>query len=79
MSKLRLFMKEVYDQNAHAFDRDIDKSLFEKGWVDLFIDELESNSHVLDVGCGRGEPIAKYLLSKGLKIKGGDYSKEMIS
>lgn len=68
----------VYEEEALSYDLQRGKSLFEKNWLDLFISKLEPESKILDVGCGSGEPIAKYLIDRGLHLVGVDYSKAMI-
>ena len=70
--------KPVYESNAKEFDEQRSKQLFERTWLDKFTSLLEKNSHILDVGCGSGEPIAKYLIELGMRIVGVDYSKGMI-
>ena len=43
-----------------------------------FCDLLPPNAHVLDIGCGTGCPIDKYLNQKGFSIVGIDISEKMI-
>lgn len=71
-------MKEVYEKNAEAFSEQRDKSLFEKKWLDIFISHLNMGDELLDVGCGTGDPITKYLINKSFKVIGIDYSPKMI-
>ncbi len=68
---------EVYEHNAQSFGEQRDKSLFEKKWLDRFLSFLEGNE-ILDIGCGSGDPIAKYLIEKNLNVTGVDYSQGMI-
>jgi len=69
---------EVYEQYAKAWDTHRSRDLFEKNWLDQFIELLPANAHVLDVGCGSGEPISQYLLQHGLKLTGLDASLKML-
>lgn len=78
LKDLELKTKEVYETNAVAFDEQRSKVLFEKKWLDKFLSHLEEGDEVLDVGCGSGEPIAKYLIENKMKVTGVDFSKEMI-
>lgn len=71
-------MKKVYEDNAEAFGEQRGKSLFEKKWLDKFILLLSKGDEVLDVGCGTGDPIAKYLIENSLNLTGTDYSEKMI-
>ena len=52
---------------------------YEKGWIDRFSALLPANGVVRDCGCGAGEPIATYLVAKGLFVVGVDSSAAMIS
>ena len=70
--------KSIYSENAVAFDKQRNKELFEKGWLDLLLDKLPPNSEILDLGCGSGEPIARYCLSRKMRITGVDFSTEML-
>ncbi len=55
----------LYERHARAFDRDRGKSLFEKPWLDRFLDLVPEGGSVLDIGCGSGEPIARHLIEPG--------------
>lgn len=52
--------------------------LYEQSWLDRFCEKLPSNTKVLDLGCGSGVPIARYLIGKGCAITGVDSSEVMI-
>lgn len=81
MKNLKLLERQtqkVYEKHAKEFDLQRDKSLFEKKWLDLFLQNLKGKREVLDVGCGSGEPIAKYFIQKNITLVGIDYSKNMI-
>lgn len=71
-------MKQVYEDNAKTFDQQRGKSLFEKKWLDLFLQTLEEKSNILDIGCGSGDPIAKYFIKNGNQVTGIDFSSSMI-
>lgn len=47
-------------------------------YLDKLINMLEPGSKILDIGCGSGIPIDKYLVDYGFKVKGIDFSKEQI-
>ncbi|WP_417517853.1 class I SAM-dependent DNA methyltransferase [Minwuia sp.] len=69
----------IYRRRADTFDRLRNRSLFEKVWLDRFLAELPSNRpHVLDLGCGMGEPIACYLIEHGCRITGVDTSSGLL-
>ncbi|MGE4422897.1 MAG: class I SAM-dependent methyltransferase [Pseudodesulfovibrio sp.] len=69
----------VYERNAAQFDRDRSKVLFERNWLKKFEDLLPENASILDVGCGTGEPIARYFIERGYDLTGVDYARSMIT
>lgn len=59
---------------------DRDRSLsIERQWLDHFVSLLPAGDAVLDIGCGHGEPIAKYLIANGYYVTGVDTSETFIS
>ncbi len=51
--------------------------LFEKTWLDRMIRQA-ANREVLDLGCGSGVPIGRYLLKKRCSVTGVDGAEAMI-
>jgi cyclopropane fatty-acyl-phospholipid synthase-like methyltransferase len=47
-------------------------------YVDLILDGLRPGARVLDLGCGTGEPVARYLLDRGFSVVGVDESARML-
>jgi cyclopropane fatty-acyl-phospholipid synthase-like methyltransferase len=47
-------------------------------YVDRVLEGLPSGARVLDLGCGTGEPLAKYIVERGLAVTGVDESSEML-
>lgn len=70
---------DLYQRHARAWDETRGRSLFEKSWLDRFVDLLPPGGTVLDAGCGGGEPIAAYLISRDLRLTGIDSSPELIA
>lgn len=69
----------LYDENAAVWDAArAGSSFFEKPLFDRFIAALPSGASVLDVGCGAGAPIGRYLLKQGLRVTGTDSSAALI-
>lgn len=69
---------DLYERHAQAYDRDRGRSLQERAWLDRFLIHVRPGGTILDVGCGMGEPIARYLIDRGFRVVGVDASPSMI-
>ena len=70
---------DMYRRHAVAWTRARSGTRFyEKEWLDTFRELLETGATVLDIGCGSGEPMARYFVDRGYAIFGVDSSPEMI-
>jgi len=69
---------DIYKRHAAHFDEVRVRSLFEKPWLDRFTALLPKGGKVLDLGCGMGEPIARYFIETGFEVTGVDSSPAMI-
>ena len=69
----------LYDRHASAWDRDRSRSLVERGWLDRFRALLPVRGSVLDVGCGMGEPIARYMGEAAHTVTGVDSAPAMLA
>lgn len=65
---------DLYSRRALDWDADRGRSLFEKPWLDRFLAHVPPAGTVLDLGCGSGEPIARYLIEQGRRLAGVDAS-----
>jgi len=70
---------DLYERHAAAFDRDRDRDLQERVWLDQFLALLPATATVLDLGCGMAEPIAQYLIASRVRVVGVDASSAMIA
>jgi SAM-dependent methyltransferase len=68
----------LYQRHATNWDRDRGRDLFEKPWLDRFLALMPPGASVLDIGCGAGEPIARYLTETGCQLTGIDSSPALI-
>jgi SAM-dependent methyltransferase len=68
----------LYQRHADSFDRERGRYLFEKPWLDRFLALPQPGLSILDVGCGSGEPIARYFIEKGCHVTGVDSSPALI-
>ena len=69
---------DLYERHAEDYERDRGRSLQEKAWLDAFLRHVRSGGTVLDIGCGMGEPIARYVLEAGFRVFGIDSSPSLI-
>jgi len=69
---------DLYERHARAYDADRSRLLQERAWLDRFLAHVPPGGTVLDVGCGSGEPIARYLIDRGVGVVGVDASPSMI-
>ena len=75
----RARLREVYERQAGAWDTSRDRSLFEKAWLDRVLARTTPGDKVLDGGCGAGEPIASYIVERGRRVCGVDFSEPMLA
>jgi len=68
-----------YERNAHAFDAARQRQFSERHWLDRFLLAVPKNGHIVDLGCGAGEPIARHLIDTGHVVTGVDSSPRMIA
>lgn len=67
-----------YQKHAHAWDADRQKVWNDKVWHERFAKMLPPPASVLELGCGSGWPVARYLTERGLAVTGIDSSPPMI-
>src|SRR5882724_11944601 len=80
MNELAKDIIDLYERNARHWDTARRASpLSENGWLDHFRLRIPPGGAILDIGCGGGEPIARYLIEHGLDVTGLDSSATMIS
>lgn len=48
-------------------------------YVDRVLDTLAPGARVLDLGCGTGNPIARYIIDRGFRVVGVDQSEKMLA
>jgi len=72
----RQIVKQTYNAIADLYIKHCDNNDIVMPYIDKFIKNLNGKA-ILDIGCGSGK-IANYFFSKGLKVKGLDFSEKMI-
>jgi SAM-dependent methyltransferase len=71
---------DLYERNAHNYVADRrGVGWDESSWLDRFIALLPQRATILDIGCGSGEPIARYLIDRNFTVEGVDASPTLIS
>ena len=68
----------LYERHALAFDGDRGGRLVERKWLDNFRIVMAAGADVLDLGCGSGEPVARFLIEAGHPVVGVDLSPTLI-
>lgn len=67
-----------YRKHALAWDGDRQKVWNDKIWHERFADALPPGARVLELGCGSGWPVGRYLTERGFTVTGIDSSPPMI-
>lgn len=69
----------LYERHAHDYDRDRSRLLFEKSYLEDVASRLDAGAEILDIGCGTGEPIARFFLERGFRLTGVDAAPAMLA
>ncbi|MDZ4762107.1 MAG: class I SAM-dependent methyltransferase [Alphaproteobacteria bacterium] len=72
----------LYERHAEAWDRlrgPTDDQPFEAPWLDRFLATLPAHPTLLDLGCGSGAPVTRYLVEAGASVTGVDSSPTLIA
>lgn len=68
----------LYQEGAAQWDAIRKENFIEQAWLDRFLALLPKQATILDLGCGGGDPIARYFLQKGHQICGVDASAPLL-
>ncbi|MFC5458827.1 class I SAM-dependent DNA methyltransferase [Massilia niabensis] len=68
----------AYDRIAAWFDRTRTSALIERPWLEYLAQALPPGAAILDLGCGTGEPILRFLAERRFAMTGVDASAAMI-
>lgn len=70
----------LYERHAAAFDRLRQTAFPEAGWMARFRDLLPARpAEILDLGCGMGEPVARFFIEAGHRVTGIDTAPSLIA
>lgn len=70
---------EHSERDGAASERVSPRQFVARDWLDRFQFTLPKRAHILDLGCGAGEPIARYFVDHGHQVTGIDNSEKMIA
>lgn len=69
----------LYDRHAADYFRDRSRSLMERFYLSEIQAGLGAGARILDLGCGFGEPIARFFIENGFDVTGVDAAPAMIA
>lgn len=70
----------LYDENAAAWDEARgEEARLEGEWLERFASLLPPAAKVLDIGCGTGRPVARWLIGRGFRVTGVDSSPSLVA
>ena len=68
----------LYEKLAADFDKARGRSLFERGYLLEVTSRLKPGAQILDLGCGGGEPIARFFVENGFQVTGVDAAPSLL-
>lgn len=69
---------EIYKKYAKQWDKERRQHFYESVWLDRFLKLTPQSSHILDLGCGAGIPVAEHCIQRGHLVTGIDTSPAML-
>ncbi len=70
---------DTYEAVAETWNRERNKALFERVWLDRWINMIVPPRRILDLGCGAGLPITRYLVERRATVTGVDAAPAMVA
>jgi SAM-dependent methyltransferase len=70
--------QRVYERQAATYDAERSRVLFEARWLARFTACLPEGGRLLDLGCGTGDPIARWFIAEGFRVTGADFAAPML-
>ena len=78
-AELAAAIPSTYEAVAAEFDRLRSRGLMERAYLERVLAAMPANGAVLDLGCGMGEPIARFFIEAGCRVTGVDVAPSMIA
>ncbi|MFV3402949.1 class I SAM-dependent methyltransferase [Pseudomonas sp. NY15463] len=69
----------LYDRHATTWNDLRINHFVDRKWIERFRSLLPAAATVLDLGCGSGQPVARYLIDGGASVVGVDSSAQMLA
>lgn len=69
----------AYDKISTTYAEKYFKSNLLTKAFDDWLEQMPPGGHILDAGCGHGDPVIAHLLEKGLRVTGSDLSPAMLA
>ncbi|WP_312626448.1 class I SAM-dependent methyltransferase [Scandinavium sp.] len=69
----------LYHEGAEAWDSVRKGNCIELAWLERYRALLPAKAHILDLGCGGGDPIAGYFVQHGYHVCGVDSSAPLLA
>jgi SAM-dependent methyltransferase len=79
LAELAAAIPATYEAVASEYDRLRSRGLMERAYLDGVRLALPAGGSVLDLGCGMGEPIARFFIEAGFRVTGVDVAPSMIT
>jgi SAM-dependent methyltransferase len=78
LAELAAAIPSTYEAVAAEYDRLRSRGLMERPYLERVQAAMPANGAVLDLGCGMGEPIARFFIEAGHRVTGVDVAPSMI-
>lgn len=75
---IRQLNQKAYDLISQDYQEDYFSNPLLTESFDAWLEQISSDGHVLDAGCGHGNPVIARLLQKGFRVTGTDLSPKML-
>lgn len=79
LAELAAAIPSTYEAAAADFDRLRTRDLLERPYLERVQTAMPANGAVLDLGCGMGEPIARFFVEAGCRVTGVDVAPSMVA
>lgn len=79
LPELAAAIPSTYESVAAEYDRLRSRGLMERPYLERVLAALPPGGSVLDLGCGMGEPIARFFIEAGCRVTGVDAAPSLLA